>query len=521
MSDRYDVIVIGAGLGGLTAAALIAQAGRKTLLIERNHGVGGAASTYKAGDLVVEASLHETSDPQDPLDPKHHVLAEIGVLDKVTWVPTGAVYEVRGGPVGVPFVLPEGFEEARAALLDRFPAARDGIGPLLHEMEAIATGLGTLSKGRAAFDRPLHGLSALLKLSPLLTGWRLSLTERLDRAFGDNEAAKCALAANILYWHDDPATLWWVLFAVAQGGYLASGGRYIQGGSQRLSNALARALKAAGGELLLRRSVTKILLDDAGRPAGVVHEGRDGRERAEAGAAVVVGNAAPVHLADMLPAAARQRFFAPYADRPLSISLFSATFGLSVRPCDLGLSSYSTFLLPEWMTALADYRRCASILAGAPDEAMPPLAVVDYSAIDSGLDGAPYPVSVVGVDRTSNWSGLDPAAYEAKRRLWRDAIVAAIDRVFPGFAAHVVASVLSTASTMNSYLNAPDGAVYGFAPRPPRGPIWRGPERSPKTPIEGLYLASSYAGSGGYTGAILAGAAAADAVLSGRPIRKK
>jgi phytoene dehydrogenase-like protein len=41
------------------------------------------------------------------------------------------------------------------------------------------------------------------------------------------------------------------------------------------------------------------------------------------------------------------------------------------------------------------------------------------------------------------------------------------------------------------------------------------------TPIDGLYLASSYAGSGGYTGAILAGAAAARAVLSRAPIRKK
>ena len=109
MGDRYDVIVIGSGLGGLTAAALIAQAGCKTLLIERNYGVGGAASTYKSGDLVVEASLHETSDPQDPVDPKHGVLAKIGVLDKVAWVPTGSVYEVRGGPVGAPFVLPEGF----------------------------------------------------------------------------------------------------------------------------------------------------------------------------------------------------------------------------------------------------------------------------------------------------------------------------------------------------------------------------------------------------------------------------
>jgi len=521
MSDRYDVIVIGAGLGGLTAAALIAQAGRKTLLIERNHGVGGAASTYKAGDLIVEASLHETSDPQDPLDPKHHVLAKIGVLDKTTWVPTGALYEVRGGPVGIPFVLPEGFAQARAAFLERFPADRAGIGPLLSEMEAIATGLGTLSKGRVALERPLDGLSALLKLGPLLTGWRLSLAARLGRAFGDNEAAKCALAANMLYWHDDPDTLWWVLFAVAQGGYLASGSRYIQGGSQRLSNALARALKAAGGELLLRRSVTGILLDEAGRPAGVVHEGKDGRERAEARAAVVVGNAAPVHLAQMLPAATRPRFYAPYLDRPLSISLFSATFGLSVRPSEFGLSSYSTFLLPEWMTALADYRRCASILAAAPGEAMPPLAVVNYSAIDSGLNETPYPVSVVGVDRMSNWSGLDPAAYEAKRGSWRDAIAAAIDRVFPGFAAHVVASVFSTASTMNSYLNAPDGAVYGFAPLPPKGPIWKGPERSPKTPIEGLYLASSYAGSGGYTGAILAGAAAARAVLGDAPIRKK
>jgi 2-polyprenyl-6-methoxyphenol hydroxylase-like FAD-dependent oxidoreductase len=97
MADHYDVVVIGGGLGGLTAAALVAQTGRKTLLIERNHEIGGAASTYRTGDLVVEASLHETSDPCDPIDPKHHVLARLGVLDDIEWVPTRSVYEVRGG----------------------------------------------------------------------------------------------------------------------------------------------------------------------------------------------------------------------------------------------------------------------------------------------------------------------------------------------------------------------------------------------------------------------------------------
>ena len=131
MGPPYDAIVIGAGLGGLTAAALLARAGRRTLVIERNESVGGAASTYKVGDLSIEASLHETADPADPIDPKHAILARIGVLDAVEWVPTGSIYEVRGGPVGQPFVLPDGFAAARSALTERFPSSKAGIAAAL------------------------------------------------------------------------------------------------------------------------------------------------------------------------------------------------------------------------------------------------------------------------------------------------------------------------------------------------------------------------------------------------------
>ncbi|MEI9901266.1 MAG: FAD-dependent oxidoreductase [Hyphomicrobium sp.] len=520
MNSQYDVIIIGAGLGGLTAAAQLAQAGCKTLLIERNYSVGGAASTYKADDLVIEASLHETSGPEDPKDAKHAVLKDIGVLDKVAWVPTGSVYEVRGGPLGVPFVLPDGFAAAKDALTDRFPTLRSGIADILSDMERITAGLGTLSRGRASFEDPLGGLGALLKVMPVASGWRRSLSERLATAFGDDEGAKCALAANLLYWHDDPDALWWVQFAVAQGAYIGSGGRYVRGGSQRLSNALARAFKAAGGELLLRRNVSEILLDAAGLPIGVAHERKDGGERVEARARVVVGNAAPSVMAGMLPEPARQRFYAPYAAQPLSISLFSATIGMSEPPQRFGLSSYATMLLPEWMRTLGDYRRGAAIMGRAPGEAMPPLAVVNYAAIDSGLGGPPYPVSVVGVDRLANWQGLDDEAYEAKRALWRAALIAALDRTYPGFAGSVVTSVLSTPVTINSYLGTPEGAVYGFAPLPPAGPIWGGPGKSPKTAIERLFLASAYAGCGGYTGAILGGATAARQVLAILPAKR-
>ena len=97
---RYDVVVIGAGLGGLTAGAILARAGRKVLVIERSNSVGGAASSYKSGDLFVEGSLHETSDPHDPRDPKHDVLTRAGVhrrreMDSVRRVLRGARRSAR------------------------------------------------------------------------------------------------------------------------------------------------------------------------------------------------------------------------------------------------------------------------------------------------------------------------------------------------------------------------------------------------------------------------------------------
>ncbi len=125
---EFDAVVIGSGLGGLTAAALLTKAGRKVCLLERNSGFGGSASGYRVGALTIEASLHQTADPHDPRDLKHHILKKLGLLDALTWVPLPDLYTVRGGPVGDAFTLPHGYAQARAALSERFPESRDGIG---------------------------------------------------------------------------------------------------------------------------------------------------------------------------------------------------------------------------------------------------------------------------------------------------------------------------------------------------------------------------------------------------------
>ena len=113
--------------------------------------------------------------------------------------------------------------------------------------------------------------------------------------FGDNEAIKCVLAANLSYFHDDPTTMWWIYFAMAQGSYLQGGGRYVQGGSQRLSSALARAIMGAGGKVLLRRVVSGIALDRRRRT--VTHTAKDGSDPRPPKALRIIGNAAPAALA--------------------------------------------------------------------------------------------------------------------------------------------------------------------------------------------------------------------------------
>jgi phytoene dehydrogenase-like protein len=495
---RCDVVVIGAGLGGLTAGAILARAGRKVLVIERSNSVGGAASSYKSGDLFIEGSLQETSDPHHPGDPKHDALTRAGVLDAVKWIAAGSLYEARGGPLEAPFVMPDNFDAARRALTERFPRARTGIHQLLDEMAAITSAAGSLAQGG----------SSLIN-SP---NWPLSLSQKLDAVFGDDEAVKCAVAANLSYFHDDPATLWWMHFAVAQGSYLQSGGRFVQGGSQRLSSALARAIRAAGGEVLLRRVATGIALDAQGRAGAVTHTAKDGSDSQTVECARVIGNAAPGVLAPLMPQAAAGQLQESYANHAPSISLFAMTLGLGKPPREFGVSAYSTQLLPPQLQRLSDYSQGARLMEGEPGERMPPMSLIDFTAIDSAIPSPPHVLSVYGPDRLSNWDPSDMDAYRDKRGRWQDAIVRYLDKLYPGLAASVVASSFNTALSVRQYLNAPNGAVYGFAPTPPRS-IGQAIERSPRTAVPGLYLASAYAGFGGYSGVVQAGGACADMIL--------
>jgi phytoene dehydrogenase-like protein len=506
MPGKFDCIVIGSGLGGLTAGALCARAGFKVLVLERNDSFGGAAATYRHQGLTIEASLHEI-DGFDDGDPKKPLLNALGLERDLTFVDVGDLYEVRGGMLGAPFRLHHGLDAALAGAIRRFPEHKRGLEEYFRRLWAVRQAVSAASLHRD--DRIWwisHAPEALRHLWTLLRDGNATVGEVMTELFGADERVKLALGANLGYYHDDPERFGFLPYAIPQASYIAGGGHYVRGGSKVLADRLAAVIREAGGALESGREADEILLTD-GVVNGVVHHGKGGGDRRTDAARVILGNAAPQVLASMLPEAKRRVFLAPYDGRSLSISLWTVSLGLNRPARDFGVGSYSTFIIPDWMQRFSEMREMTSALGQEPGARMPMYVFVDFHQIDSGLNaGPPCLVSLCSGDRLDNWTPLDPAARKARKEAWTRALISDIDRHFPGIAGAVTYQEMSTAETMHHYLNTPGGAVYGFSPDVSAiGALSSGP----RTAIPGIWLASAFTLSGGFTGSMLGGALAA------------
>ena len=516
MTRNFDAIVIGSGIGGLTSGALCAKAGLRVLVLERNDTFGGAARVYNHNGLAIESSLHEV-DGFDEADPKLPVIRSLGLDIDLQFIDVGDLYEVRGGPIGAPFVLPHGAVAAQAAAIARFPQHQAGLEEYFRRLFALRGAVSLAARHREDIDWWfLHAPEAARRLWPLLAEGHATLGSVLRELFGDDEAVKLALTANLAYYHDDPDNMLFVLFAIPQASYLIGGGHYIRGGSQALTDRLVAIIKANGGVLEAGREATAILIEHD-RVTGVRHASRTGGDQRTDGARIVLGNAAPTVLAGMLPQGQEDRFVARYEGRSPSISLWTVTLGLSRPAKDFGVRRYSTFVLPVWMTRLSQMIEASFVMGREPGDRMPPYVFVDYRQIDSGLNqDGPSVVTLCGADSLANWAHRSADAKKAHKSAWIAALIADIDSHFPGLASTVVHSEMATAETMQHYLNTPDGAVYGFAPERTPG---KSTNAGARTAINGLWLASAYTWGGGFTGAMFGGAEAAREALRSAAVK--
>ena len=109
---KYDVIVIGAGNGGLAAAVTILQGGKSCLVLEKHNIPGGFATSFVRGRFEFEASLHELNGmgQGSSTGSTYALFEELGVIDKIEWLQIKNAYRLIALEEGIDFTMPTGID---------------------------------------------------------------------------------------------------------------------------------------------------------------------------------------------------------------------------------------------------------------------------------------------------------------------------------------------------------------------------------------------------------------------------
>ena len=190
----YNSIIIGSGLGGLTAGALLALWGKKVLVLEQHYIAGGCATAFKRKDFLMEVGLHEI-DGLHEQDFKRPIMELLGLFDGVEFIKIPELYHIRKG--GFSYVLPEG-KQAKEQLIRDFPKEGKSINDFFITIEKLYKEMHQMPRSKW-FRRLISPLMPLLYPTIARTS-RLTAGEWLDQHFKDKRL-KTILTANILMTH--------------------------------------------------------------------------------------------------------------------------------------------------------------------------------------------------------------------------------------------------------------------------------------------------------------------------------
>ena len=493
--QAYDVVVIGAGNGGLTAAATLVQKGLKVLLLERHNIPGGAATSFCRGRFEFEVALHQLSGLGTPEKPGllRMALDKLGVMDDLEFVEIADLYHVAT-PDGFSITLKTDRDETIAALIEKFPREKDAIHKYFDLMARYANDM----IGAFIFRDPEPSRD---KYPDLYKYALQNAKDILDEYFTD-PLLKAVLAAYWGYIGVPPTRLAFAYLSMVLFQYMEFKPFHIKGGSQALSNAILNKFLSSGGTARFNCGAKKIVVED-GKVKGVITADGD-----EIGCNHVISNASPVatynHL--MSPEQVPEDAMAEMKSRNLSTSAFTLFIGFDCEPDQLGITESTNFLMDS--TDISDGVLDRMNRLDIEDE---PLALSCYDISDPQFSPpGTCQANVVTLKYGEPWLRIPPRQYNEVKFRCADAMLERIEGIFPGARNHIEEIEIGTPLTHMRYLGHPLGAIYGYEMLT-KDALFFQPSRY--SAIGGLYFAGGWAGDSGFEPTLRSGIAAAKSII--------